>query len=161
MPRGESKWDGEEKGGEEKGGEEKGDGAAVEIELTSLDVSPNNCPVAEGLDLKMGFTLSAPLQHAVWSVKFVVDSVNARHVIELGNTEPENLSAGPSRVHFSVPSIDVTGVKPCTLANMGLMVASLTGRQGGGRVDVVDVNMVVQVEKRGQELVRCIYSPLE
>lgn len=33
--------------------------------------------------------------------------------------------------------------------------------QGAGRVDVVDVNMVVQVAKKGGELIRCIYSPLE
>lgn len=73
------------------------------------------------------------------------------------------------------------GIKPCTLANTGLLVASLMwrGEHGGApavgegkggeeekhgeeEIEVAQVNLVVQVADAGQgKLARVIYSPLE
>ena len=85
------------------------------------------------------------------------------------------------RSERQVPRVSVEGIKPCTLANTGLLVAVLKcsrgggGREGGGgdaeakgedlgkgEEDVATVNLVVQVTDEGQGgLRRCIYSPLE
>lgn len=70
------------------------------------------------------------------------------------------------------------GIKPCTLANTGLLVATLirrrtangaTGAEGkeaegkeGREEEIAQVNLVVQVSDAGQgKLRRVIYSPLE
>jgi hypothetical protein len=34
--------------------------------------------------------------------QLIIDSVSARHVIHLGGTEPEDYTAGPSRMSFEV-----------------------------------------------------------
>lgn len=73
-----------------------------------------------------------------------------------------------------VPRISVEGIKPCTLANTGLLVAALkshnsssSGHHGGGGErgegeEVAAVNLVVQVTDAGHgRFTRCIYSPLE
>lgn len=82
---------------------------------------------------------------------------------------------------LQVPRVSVEGIKPCTLANTGLLVAVLKclrggggrGGEGGGAeakgeelgkggADVATVNLVVQVTDEGEgRLRRCIYSPLE
>ncbi len=58
---------------------------------------------------------------------------------------------------WQTPSIDVSSIKPSKLTNTGLLIASLSS---DGR-EVVDVNMVVQVTRDGDEFTRVIYSPLE
>lgn len=76
--------------------------------------------------------------------------------------------------------MSVEGIKPCTLANTGLLVASLmrrggenaeppasaeeknSGREPGADAVVAQVNLVVQVADMGHgRLMRVIYSPLE
>lgn len=87
----------------------------------------------------------------------MVDSVSARHIIELGSTEPADYAAGTNSFSFKTPSVDVSGIKPSRLANAGLLTASLTS----DGTEVMDLNMVVQVTKEGDEFVRTVYNPLE
>lgn len=63
-----------------------------------------------------------------------------------------------------VPRVSISGIKPCTLANTALLVATLTCIDQGESVsnEIATVNLVVQVTDTGQgSLTRCIYSPLE
>lgn len=84
----------------------------------------------------------------------------------LGCSEVTRYEAGvPSSMRFGVDGLDVSGIKSSRLATAGLLVCSL--REAAGEVpaegdrEVADVNMVVQVEKRGAELIRTIFDPTE
>ncbi|CAN0011163.1 unnamed protein product, partial [Phaeothamnion confervicola] len=126
------------------------------VEVLAATAGPNNCEVQEALDFDMEFELDAGVDDACWEIKFVVDSVNARHVVILGRTPTRRYPRGRSSVSFSTPGINVTGIKPCTLANAGLLTATLCV----GDREVADVNLVVMVAKKAGAFVRCIYSPL-
>lgn len=76
----------------------------------------------------------------------------------LGETEAEDYSEGANHMRFAVAAIDVSGIKPSSLANAGLLIASL--RDGAG-AEIIDVNFVVQVSKSGDGFERCIFNPLE
>ncbi|CAM9801003.1 unnamed protein product [Ectocarpus fasciculatus] len=150
------------------------------LELVSVECGPSECPVDERLELSMDFALDRPLAGAWWDVKFLVDSVNERHLVRLGATSERDYPRGNCSMHFEVPRVSVEGIKPCTLANTGLLVASLMRRGGengeppaaaeekkserepGAEALVAQVNLVVQVADVGQgRLMRVIYSPLE
>ena len=75
----------------------------------------------------------------------------------LGTTDVESAVSGLSSFYFTVPTVDVSDIKPGTLTNCGLLTASL--RADGE--DVLDVNMVVVVTKEAAGLTRTIYSPLD
>nr|CCA15362.1 conserved unknown protein putative [Albugo laibachii Nc14] len=105
----------------------------------------------------LDFTLDRPLQNAEWLIKYLVDSVHHRHVIELGTVPKSNYIHGENRFDFSVDSIDVNLIQPSHLTNCGLLVASLKDDQGV----IMDLNMVVQVSVQDNILHRIVYSPLE
>ncbi|CAM9556932.1 unnamed protein product [Scytosiphon promiscuus] len=154
---------------------------APSLELVSVDCGPSDCPVEEGLEMSMEFALDRPLEGAWWEMKFLVDSVNERHLVRLGATGERDYPLGSCSMHFEAPRVSVEGIKPCTLANTGLLIATLVRRRavtssnraegkeetgvegkGGGREEVAQVNLVVQVTDVGQgRLERVIYSPLE
>ena len=75
----------------------------------------------------------------------------------LGQSDVTDYEAGQSEVRFSVDQIDVSAIKPSQLGNAGILSASLRSRD----VDVIDVNMVVQVARKGDEFMRAIFNPLE
>eukprot|EP00752_Nemacystus_decipiens_P010910 g9696.t1 len=149
------------------------------LELLSVECGPSNCPVDERLELSMDFALDQPLRGAWWEVKFLVDSVNKRHLVRLGATAERDFPRGSCSMHFQVSRVPVEGIKPCTLANTGLLVATLMwkgergerkrGERKGEEEEeegevVAQVNLVVQVANvdvaKGR-LTRVIYSPLE
>mmetsp|Transcript_36829 Transcript_36829/g.80492 ORF Transcript_36829/g.80492 Transcript_36829/m.80492 type:complete len:139 (+) Transcript_36829:39-455(+) len=126
------------------------------VEVTEIEITPNECPIGNELFLAMSFTLDQPLAAARWKIKYIVDSAAQRQILELGETETTDYGAGPQNMAFSVPSIDVAGIPKEVLANAGLFVASLLS----GSEEVMDVNMVTQVGPRDGELVRTIFNPL-
>ena len=62
-----------------------------------------------------------------------------------------------------VDKIDVSGIKPSKLTNVGLLAATLNGTPDGATKPrhIIDVNLVVQVSEEGGEFKRCIFNPLE
>nr|CCA15363.1 conserved unknown protein putative [Albugo laibachii Nc14] len=127
------------------------------VDVTKVDISPNPAPLCGSLRLTVDFTLDRPLQNAEWLIKYLVDSVHHRHVIELGTVPKSNYIHGENRFDFSVDSIDVNLIQPSHLTNCGLLVASLKDDQGV----IMDLNMVVQVSVQDNILHRIVYSPLE
>ena len=113
------------------------------VDVTGIVIEPNECDLSERLELEVDFSLDRPLCDAQWEIRYMVDSVQRRHVIILGETELEDYPEGASSFLFSVPRIDVSGIKPGSLTNAGLLTASL---RADGR-EVMDLNMVVQVTK--------------
>mmetsp|Transcript_14910 Transcript_14910/g.44964 ORF Transcript_14910/g.44964 Transcript_14910/m.44964 type:complete len:165 (-) Transcript_14910:429-923(-) len=130
----------------------------VDLALEELDVGPSGVPVSDPLELEMLYTIARPLCGAFWRVKYTVDTVHARHVIELGETPAEDLSIGANSMHFRVGRVSVEGLETGELTNAGILAAELVD---GGGAELAAVNMVVQVHRRGEELIRNIYSPLE
>lgn len=64
---------------------------------------------------------------------------------------------GENEVEFRVDMIDVSGIPPSSLANAGLLIAEM---RIDGR-EIAAVNLVVNVRKQGDKIVREILSPLE
>jgi len=65
--------------------------------------------------------------------------------------------------NFKVDTIDVSNINPGHLSNSGLLICTLKT----DNTEIAEIKMVVQVSPRKkedsneEELVRCIYNPLE
>ncbi|KAF4677327.1 CCR4-NOT transcription complex subunit 8 [Perkinsus chesapeaki] len=115
---------------------------ALTVELKSVDISPNDCPLEQELTLKMKIATSEEITGARWSVKYLVDTVHSRKIIHLGDISSGTIPAGESSVEFSTPRIDVSGVPSEVLANVGLLTMTLEKEGASGeREHVVDINM--------------------
>eukprot|EP00455_Lapot_gusevi_P027198 TRINITY_DN2878_c0_g1_i2.p1 TRINITY_DN2878_c0_g1~~TRINITY_DN2878_c0_g1_i2.p1 ORF type:complete len:134 (+),score=21.10 TRINITY_DN2878_c0_g1_i2:46-447(+) len=132
--------------------------ASNNINILGLDVSPNQCPIDQELKLEIDFSNDSEIKDGSWSVKYIVDSAYKRHVVDLGKTTGLNYPAGNHHYSFSVAHIDVTGVKPHMLLNVGLLSVSFKD----GENDLVEINMVTQVTKDADGgFIRTIFNPLE
>eukprot|EP00277_Geminigera_cryophila_P016792 CAMPEP_0179443746 /NCGR_PEP_ID=MMETSP0799-20121207/27208_1 /TAXON_ID=46947 /ORGANISM="Geminigera cryophila, Strain CCMP2564" /LENGTH=134 /DNA_ID=CAMNT_0021230129 /DNA_START=8 /DNA_END=412 /DNA_ORIENTATION=- len=128
------------------------------ILLKEVAMEPNDCPLGSALTIKMTFTTGKAVAKAVWDLKYMVDMASKRKLIALGQTAETCYEAGKEySMEVSTPGIETAGFKPHQLANAGLVVVTLLD----GEEEVVAVNLVTQVTKRDDELIRTIYSPLE
>ncbi|KAJ1454268.1 hypothetical protein M885DRAFT_522097 [Pelagophyceae sp. CCMP2097] len=158
MSRDESKG-GEGKECESKGGESKdADGDVVDV--TEVSISPNDCDFDEPLHLDVYFAVTRELLGAQWHISFLVDTVGKRHIVDLGSTPPADYAGRDCFFSFSCAKIDVANIAPSTLANCGLLIATLKERSGR---EVVSLNCVAQVarNKATGKVTRMIYSPIE
>jgi hypothetical protein len=77
--------------------------------------------------------------------------------LQLGGSSTESYSIGSHTYTFSIDRIDVSGVKPSVLLNVGLLQASLTN----GKEAVVDIKIVTQVSKNKEgKLIRVMFDPM-
>ena len=53
-----------------------------------IDISPETCAFDAPLSLGIAFNSSADLGGAHWKLRYMVDMAQARHIIELGASEP-------------------------------------------------------------------------
>lgn len=60
-------------------------------------------------------------------------------------------------INFQCKYIDISSIPTSTLSNAGLLICTLKC----DNEDVIDVNIVIQVSKEGDDYIRCIYNPLE
>ncbi|GMI58294.1 hypothetical protein ScalyP_jg648 [Parmales sp. scaly parma] len=127
--------------------------------LHTIDISPETGAITDGIELEMEFSLSCPVSDAFWEIKYVVDSMSRRQIIILGETDKTNYPQGESSMLFSVQQIDVSNVKQGTLANAGLLSATLI--MASTQTEVITINAVVQVTEEEGEFNRVIYNPLE
>lgn len=127
------------------------------IEVTSVSFDPEGwCPISERLNLTMDFDAFRKIARGSWRISFIVDSVDARHIVDIGSTPQTDYEEGRCCVHFE-GDVDVANIEPSVLANCGLLVASLEERGE----EVVKVQMVVEVRQDDDgQLARIIYSPL-
>lgn len=142
----------------EEKSESKGEGKEEDwIEVRAVHVSPNKCPVGDPLRLEVEFDALRPIDDGRWKVSFLVDTVDARHIVHLGETKPRDYVGRDCFFDFQVDEIEVADVEPSTLANCGLLVASLHVQDE----EVVKIQMVVEVtrDSRGG-LIRTLYTPL-
>mmetsp|Transcript_1514 Transcript_1514/g.2618 ORF Transcript_1514/g.2618 Transcript_1514/m.2618 type:complete len:134 (+) Transcript_1514:72-473(+) len=132
---------------------------APTIELLSIDAEPNNCPLAEALELKLVFKTDEAVTGAQWDIKYMVDLAAKRQIVQLGSSEKANYEVGEHPFSYKIDTIDFAGVKQSLLKNVGLLLACLIGSDGQ---EIVQISMVTQVMKNGSgELTRTIMSPLE
>ncbi|KAJ8600331.1 hypothetical protein CTAYLR_000651 [Chrysophaeum taylorii] len=125
------------------------------IEVLKVSVEPNECPLEAALRLRVEFEALRPVR-GYWGISFLVDTIDKRHVVELGRTQTEDFR-GRSSFEFHVEKIDVDGIEPSDLANCGLLIASLEEEKGGA---LAKVNMVVEVTEGPRGLSRTIYAPI-
>jgi len=158
----EAKDSGESKRGDDAKGQAKGDyadskSASEPIEVTSIDIEGDDAELTAALALTVEFELTAPLRDAHWVVRFTVDSMNLRQIVELGETDREDYVRGGNTMEFECATIDVAGIRPGALTNAGLLGAVLMHRGE----EVLTVNCVVDVKNVDGTIRRVIYNPLE
>ncbi|DBA02393.1 TPA: hypothetical protein N0F65_007212 [Lagenidium giganteum] len=127
------------------------------VDVVSVDISPNPAVLTDELNLEVDFRLDKDVENGVWEIQYLVDSVQKRHIINLGELKPKDYREGDNHFQFSVSHVDVSGIEPSQLTNCGLLIASFKGDEG----DIMDLKMVVQVSEQRGELNRIIYNPLE
>jgi hypothetical protein len=129
------------------------------VDVLSCDCQPDdNCPVTEGLEMEVVFSLSEALVSARWEVSYLVDSMRNRHVIKLGWTESADYALGENSFLFTADRVDVQGIKKGALTNAGLLSATLHDGQGAA---VFKLNFVVQVREEEGRFIRTVFNPLE
>ena len=107
-------------------------------------MSPTTATSKAELNLAIEYESTAELTGATWNFQYMVDSVRKRHIIKLGSIEDQDIKIGHNSCEFHVDSVNVSGIRPSRLANVGLLSATLTTREGE---EVLTINMVVQVAK--------------
>ena len=141
-------------------------GDPVAVDVTSINVSPNNCALESELNLTIEYDCEVDLGMASWSVQYMVDSVRKRHIIKLGTVD-QRVKAGKNTFEFNADKVDISGIRPSRLANVGLLSAVLLSDAGS---EIITINMVVQVTKSGADegksgdgpsFTRCVFNPLE
>lgn len=143
------------------------------IEVTNVSFSPNNCPVGDSLLLQIEFDALRPIFEASWKISFLVDTMDARHIVrlfwlradqrstqvELGETPCATYEGQDCSFEFSVDHIAVEGIEPSILANCGLLIAALRTPDRG---ELVKIQMVVQVSQDSNgDFIRTIFNPLQ
>jgi hypothetical protein len=89
--------------------------------------------------------------------QYVVDSASKRHVIEMGQTAKTKYVQGENHFEFSAAKLDITGVKPAVLLNVGLLTCTLHN----GSSQIVEIKIMTQVSKRKDGvLMRVMFDPL-
>jgi|UniRef100_A0A7S4GIT2 hypothetical protein len=128
------------------------------INVTKCEVSPNDCPLSTNLDISIEFNTDKTLKQGSWKLQYEVDYTGSRHILDIATTQPQEYESGTNHCFaFSVPEVNVEGIKEKSLMNMGLLRAVLTD----GAEHVSDVTLVVQVTKENETLMRRILSPIE
>jgi hypothetical protein len=147
-----------------KNGEEAEEDSPATIKVHSIRVDDDGDnrgslrPLEDLLRLEIDFDSDTSLQNAVWNVKYMVDVVAKRYIVELGGKTDVDINNGSNTFTFLLDSINMSGIKRKHLINnAGLLIASLVTSDGQ---DVIDVNLVVQVSKSENGLVRHILNPL-
>merc|ERR1712205_232890 len=129
---------------------------ADKVNVTKIEISPNECEISSELKLGIEFSLDTPLSNAVWAIKYIVDYTNKRKELVMGRIEMGALAVGEQhKLTFEVPKVDVSGILDTLLLNVGLLLAVLTD----GAEEVLQISCVTQVTKaQSGELVRNIFN---
>jgi hypothetical protein len=146
--------------------DEDGNTPVAIINVTAIRVDEDNRgtqsggprPLEDALRLDIDFNSDTSLENAKWTLKYRVDVVAKRYIVELGTQKDVHVTDGPNTFSYVLDSIDMSGIKRKHLINnAGLFIASLCTFDDQ---DIIDVNLVVQVSKTEHGLVRHILNPL-
>jgi hypothetical protein len=146
--------------------DEDGNTPVAIINVTAIRVDEDNRgtqsggprPLEDALRLDIDFNSDTSLENAKWTLKYMVDVVAKRYIVELGTQKDVHVTDGPNTFSYVLDSIDMSGIKRKHLINnAGLFIASLCTFDDQ---DIIDVNLVVQVSKTEHGLVRHILNPL-
>lgn len=129
----------------------------VTVDITSIRLNPLKSSVSDGFDLDIDFRIDRDVIAGQWIIKFLVDLSHQRLITVLGETPLEDYVEGNNEMSFSTNLVDVSHIKPSTLANSALLMASF-------KVDgeeVMSVNIVANVTHgKSGELVREFLLPM-
>lgn len=97
--------------------------ARVDIISVALGADGDEEPLEAPIELKIVFELDRDVVAGYWSIKFLVDSCDARVVRGLGDTNMEDYIEGENDVYFTCDTLDFSGIAPSALTNSGLLIA--------------------------------------
>ena len=129
----------------------------VTVDVTSIRLNPLKGGVTDGFDLEIDFRIDRDVIAGQWVIKFLVDMTHQRLITVLGETPVEDYMEGNNDMSFSTNLVDISHIKPSTLANSALLMACF-------KVDgeeVMSVNIVANVtHSKSGELVREFLLPM-
>lgn len=118
------------------------------------DVAPLTAPLA----VHMEYKLNRPLKGAVWEMVYEADMANKRQAIALHSSAPTDLAPGVYQFSHEVPEIKTGDIKEKYLLQVGLLKLAL---HAADEPNITTVNMVTQVSKTAEGLMRNIINPAE
>mmetsp|Transcript_56172 Transcript_56172/g.93614 ORF Transcript_56172/g.93614 Transcript_56172/m.93614 type:complete len:142 (-) Transcript_56172:28-453(-) len=130
------------------------------IQFDALEITPNECEFSKELCISATFR-SSHCMKGRWKFLYVVDSSFTKHVINLGDCSAHQIvnDNKPNSLEFKIDKIDVANIKDYTLFNTGLLKLQLTNEETHN--EVITVNIVAQITKENNKLMRTFFNPLE
>ncbi|KAA6396422.1 MAG: hypothetical protein EZS28_008054 [Streblomastix strix] len=130
-----------------------------DINVTAVQVTPNECELTVPVDLIITFEAKKPLIDAFWLLRFVFDfAFKKQQIVELRSSRKLLLKI----VLLECMKSGSTAVKETTILNMGLLSASLfLGHDENNAL--LNVNMCTEISKKkgSNTFIRTIMNPLE
>lgn len=132
----------------------------INIEFEKLEIFPNECNLSDKLTINGSYKSSHSFQ-GKWKINYIVDSSFTKHVINLGETDNQQISNKSSNnLQFKVNEINISNINDNTLFNTGLLKLELIHQSNG--TEVISVNVVTQITRtKEQKYIRTFFNPLE
>lgn len=135
---------------------------AAEAELVNvgkLVIDGSDAPLEAPLTLHLTYSLTKPLAGAYWELIYEADMASdKKKSVTLHATEPADLGVGEHQFQHTAPKIETAGIKEKYLLQVGVLKLTL---HSANEPNAIEINMITQVVKQGDVLVRSIVNPTE
>ena len=132
----------------------------IMIQFEKLQITPNECELSRELNINGSFKSSQSF-NGKWIISYVVDSAWTQHVINLGETNKQQIlnENKSNNLEFEVSTIKITDINDSTLFNVGLLKLQLMNIDDDK--EIISVNIVTQITKQDKQYIRTFFNPLQ
>jgi hypothetical protein len=128
------------------------------VKIKRLEIDGETAPLHAPLGINMDYELTKPVVGACWELIYEADMANKRQAVALHTSAPVDLAPGTHTFQHAAPEVKTEGIKEKYLLQVGLLKLTLHGTDNP---NIVSVNMVTQVSKTGDGLIRSIMNPAD
>jgi hypothetical protein len=128
------------------------------VKIKRLAIDGDTAPLNAPLGINMEYELTKPVAGACWELIYEADMANKRQAVALHTSAPVDLAPGVHTFQHVAPAVATEGIKEKYLLQVGLLKLTLHGRENP---NIVSVNMVTQVTKTADGLIRSIMNPTD
>lgn len=128
------------------------------LQIERVVISPNDCGLSEPVSICIHFSHSELLEDVRWRVRFSVDTVSKKRIVDFGETPQCTYQPGHSEMLWTADQMQMPDkLAKALLNNVGLLVLSLLQ----GDSTIVDINFVTSVSQAPDgSLRRNMMSPI-